>query len=1066
MTARSKPALGTAGKPRKPLAQASTSLNSSADAGRGSDTFALQGGWRAALLGTVAAGGLLLSYGRSARAQVIPPDANCTADGAVITCSGDVSTGVKITSPLADNYTTLDITNPASTSITPAPGVDGIAFRQDPEPEAPTSGLTVNVGTASRPLSITTTTRVEYRTDYDGNSYVYNTFDGDGINAFSRSGDVLVNSFATITSSGIGIFAGSDAVSTSAGEGVYDTVAGDVTVNSTGAINSGQTGIRALSQGALSITSTGDITSGFDGIEASATNDVAVTSVGNVTSQDDIGIEASSRRGNVSVTSTGDVTTFNEVAIYASSGGTVNLVSRGTLTASGSGEMSGIEARGSRSVFDDGEVQSDSLGDVVVSNTGNITVSGGFRGYGIFGQSNGGNITIVNDGDITASVDDSFGIKVRAFSTYVKNGPYSYAYDDDSQRIAISGDVNITSNGNITSVNGPAVYAFAVSGSDVTVALESGVVQGQTGVEFKGGKTNTLTNRASLSGANWAILGDTGDETVDNYNLVTGNVDLVAGNVELGNVISVEVDTPPSDINAFNNHIGATFASGAIANLGEGNTLTNAGNLSPGGAGTVLTTVLTGNLVQTASGTFTVDVDEGGAQEADLLQVSGTASFAGSVAPNIVNLTSRSGEVLIATGSSIANDGAAAVDTGIIDFSLDYRQENPEPAGEVLFAVPTPNALYLTWTVDFTSAQLAFTPNQNAVAGNLETIFNVGIPGELTGLYEGLFGLTGDAYLAALDRLHPEHYLAQVEDTLQSSLFFLNSVMSCPTASGSQAFVAEDQCYWAKIGGRSFDWDRTQFNIGGDAESWNVSGGVQVALHDNWRLGAALSYERSWVDTHNQASSDGDRVEGALLLKNRWENFTLAAAAFGGYASFDTDRSIGLAGIDAAHGDQDIGFGGVHARLGYTVNMGDWYIRPMIDLNATYLDFGGFTETGAGGAGLSVQGDDEWVLGVSPAIEVGAEVDIDAATIARPFVRIGGTFFNDNAFALSSSFLGAPAAAGPFTVTSQFDDAYLDLSAGIDVLTLDGLEIKLNYESRFSDDSEQHGGGVKVGVKF
>jgi hypothetical protein len=56
-------------------------------------------------------------------------------------------------------------------------------------------------------------------------------------------------------------------------------------------------------------------------------------------------------------------------------------------------------------------------------------------------------------------------------------------------------------------------------------------------------------------------------------------------------------------------------------------TLTNRGNLSPGGKGVVQTTALTGNLVQTSSGKISVDVDRTAGQ-ADRINVSGTAQLA------------------------------------------------------------------------------------------------------------------------------------------------------------------------------------------------------------------------------------------------------------------------------------------------------------------------------------------------------------------------------------------------------------------------------------------------------
>ena len=82
----------------------------------------------------------------------------------------------------------------------------------------------------------------------------------------------------------------------------------------------------------------------------------------------------------------------------------------------------------------------------------------------------------------------------------------------------------------------------------------------------------------ALSGL--AIKGDTGNNTVNNFGTVTGNVILGSGT------------------NGFNNMAGGFFNTGATVNLGAGDTLTNTGTLSPGGAGVIQTTALTGNLVR------------------------------------------------------------------------------------------------------------------------------------------------------------------------------------------------------------------------------------------------------------------------------------------------------------------------------------------------------------------------------------------------------------------------------------------------------------------------------------
>ncbi|GAF82460.1 unnamed protein product, partial [marine sediment metagenome] len=448
------------------------------------------------------------------------------------------------------------------------------------------------------------------------------------------------------------------------------------------------------------------------------------------------------------------------------------------------------------------------------------------------------------------------------------------------------------------------------------------------GVEFIGGTANTLTNYASISGGDMAIVGSSGAETVHNYGTVTGNVDL-----------DVNSD---GGLNAFNNRVGGAFNSGSTVNLGAGNTLTNAGNLSPGGVGAVQTTALVGNLVQTSDGTFTVDLDESGAG-ADLVTINGTADFSGAVAVNIIDLTSQSGSVVIADATGAVTNAAMVADTPTIDFSLSVLAGtqlvlNWQPAS-ILDLITNP------------------TPNQKATATYLDAINQAGAPPDLQALISAVVNLPNEAAIkAALDRLHPEHYLAQVNDTLHSSLFFLNSLMSCPTAEGAYAVVAEGQCVWAKVGGRTFDQDRTRTNIGGDVDAWNFASGVQVALTDNWRLGFAGSYEQTDIKTNNAASSDGERIEGGVVLKNRWGATTLAAAAFGGYGWFDTHRTIGLAGIGSAKGDHDIGFGGLHTRLAHVFEHSAWYVKPLVDLNATYIDFGDIRETGGGAANLFVRG--------------------------------------------------------------------------------------------------------------
>jgi outer membrane autotransporter protein len=307
-----------------------------------------------------------------------------------------------------------------------------------------------------------------------------------------------------------------------------------------------------------------------------------------------------------------------------------------------------------------------------------------------------------------------------------------------------------------------------------------------------------------LSFTGETVRGDTGNETIFNSGTVTGGIMLGAGN------------------NAFNNLAGATFNAGPTVDLGAAGLLTNTGMLAPGGRNSApVTTALNGNLVQTAGGALAVDVRNGAA---DRINVTGTAALAGTVLPTVNGLAAPTQQftILSAAGGTTNNGITLAVqDTAVLDYSL-------------LF--PNPNDMVLAVTANFLPTGANLTPNQRVTAGHLQGALGAG-GGNLGGLLGYLSGFMDvGAYAKALDRLHPEPYLAQVQSGLLASLAFTDGLMSCPTAASpnASAFVAEGQCAWARMGGRTLNVTRSTANIGYDDTSWGGSAGVQVALAPSW----------------------------------------------------------------------------------------------------------------------------------------------------------------------------------------------------------------------------------------
>jgi uncharacterized protein with beta-barrel porin domain len=390
----------------------------------------------------------------------------------------------------------------------------------------------------------------------------------------------------------------------------------------------GAFGIGAVAlTGAVTVTSTGNIaTAGSNkayGIVANSGGAVTVTSTGNISTAGNLstGISAfSSGAAAVTVTSTGNITTAgnssNGIEAYSSGAGAVTVTSTGNITTAGD-RAYGISA-------------ASITGAVTVTSTGNISTAGndaiGIRAYG----AGAGAVTVTSTGNITTTGSNASGIYAHANAsangavTVTSSGNISTGGIGAAGIAAIGNTTVVTSTGNITTAGAGAFGIEAVGvGGPIAITIKSGTVSGGSGsgagVDIVGGTNNTLTNMGTVTALSGiAIQAGTGNDTVNNSGTVIGNVLLGTGT------------------NAFNNMAGGLFNSGATVNLGAGNTLTNAGTLSPGGAGVIQTTALSGNLAQTGTGRLFTDINLAGATS-DRINVSGTANLAGAVQVQLLN---------------------------------------------------------------------------------------------------------------------------------------------------------------------------------------------------------------------------------------------------------------------------------------------------------------------------------------------------------------------------------------------------------------------------------------------
>ncbi len=287
-------------------------------------------------------------------------------------------------------------------------------------------------------------------------------------------------------------------------------------------------------------------------------------------------------------------------------------------------------------------------GDVIVENSADITTQGVFA-HGILAQSIGG-------GGGFAGIGEELGISSlelgpHARGVFSEDSGVGVGFAGSAGGSGSAGAVSVTHHGNITTSGDMShgILAQSVAGSggtagpvtvtvgssimangansdgihaqslgsrgngDISITLNGGTVRGGSGsgvgVNFDGGADNTLINHGNISAlSGTAIRGSGGNDVVDNYGTVIGGVHLGAGS------------------NAFNNNAGARFDAGAIIDLGVGNTLTNAGILSPGGLGTIMDTTIIGDLVLSASSVLEIEIGGFAPGSFDSLHVAGTVT--------------------------------------------------------------------------------------------------------------------------------------------------------------------------------------------------------------------------------------------------------------------------------------------------------------------------------------------------------------------------------------------------------------------------------------------------------
>lgn len=670
---------------------------------------------------------------------------------------------------------------------------------------------------------------------------------------------------------------------------------------------------------------------------------------------------------------------------------------------------------------------------------------------------NGGDIGFTQAGDIVVTGNRS--IAVFAQSLGGGGGSVDRMFADTAGGAGAAGSVNLALDGNVVANGEDGVAVFAQSRAadgqgNITISLAEDKIlyAGKNGiaVSMSGGEHNNFSNHGSIATEDglqgWTVKADGGNTVIDNYGEFYGQFDLAGGGA-----------------NRFVNHLDHTLVSGENLLLGNSaNQLINDGILAPGGNRLSLASTVTGSFLQTDSGKSFYDLDLGPAK-VDSVLATGTANIAGTVDVAFFNehlvKPGHFKKVLFSGEEGLTDNGISLLTHGTSVIRYDDL-------------IVAPTSASLGYSVDFSPRGL--NGNQTAFGNYINKLQLSGGSERLGSLVGTLFRTENtNALRATYNMLTPETQAANLASTLLSANDFNNALMSCREQGGTYRFVSQGECGWMRFVGRTVKYDNTFQNLGYKEDAIQVAGGAQKAVGENKHLGFAVSYEDTSSQLQSIGRSQGQRVQGGMVIKGRSDATTLTASVVGGYGWFDTARSVGINDLGGtAKATQQIAFVSGHLQFARMFEVGkNNYFRPMFEPSLTNMHQFGVTESGGGSGNLSIKARDELFVALTPALEFGSELTFGdtekpEATL-RPRIKLGVTqYVGDSQPTVVSNLVGTPTGGTTFATNAGMDQTLGNVEVGIDLITHQGATVRMDGLAQFGEHTELFQGGLKVTMPF
>ena len=618
----------------------------------------------------------------------------------------------------------------------------------------------------------------------------------------------------------------------------------------------------------------------------------------------------------------------------------------------------------------------------VFNQTGDLAATG-LNSIGLVGQSQapGGN------GDITINISNPAGSQSLILGG-LGSGAGVYILDGGDNLLNNDGAIS-----GLPKLNFNNVSITSVSSNDGTVTITP-----------IGGGTSSI-----VSGTlGYAVRATGGNDRIVNTGLIMGSVDLGTG------------------LNGILNTAAGVFDTGVTVAVGPGNLATNDGLLSPGGFQNIITTNLTGNYLQDASGTLGIDLDLD--PSTDILNVSGTAVLSGRVFVNLVDPLTAPGyalpgnheELIVSAAGGVTNAGLTlhAFDTAVVKYALAY---------------PNKNDVDLTYVIDYAPSGL--TKNQRSIGETVNAIQAAQKSPAFRAIATNLFYLPDVSTLGgAYDSLSGEGAAGVQQTAFDSNDNFMNTI-------GDQIGG------WLQEPQRSIDhpWHLwlTPYNgsaqYPGDANAGSAhlsdSGygfglGIDRQILPSAVLGAAIGVSESWFNVSGR-QSNGSLQGFHAGLYGGWHSDLVYVTGTVSYNNFNNlehrladipsvtlPASYFIDGPYIVPGFEEFLSGrsrassiGGQFEAGYRGSVGIFDITPYVGLNFGALHLDPFTEKNGSSPsliGLSFASQNVTSLPSFVGVQFDTTTEVSDTAVLRSWLRAAWKHEFDTSRVTEASFVSAP----------------------------------------------------------